>query len=39
MINIRDELQVKAVNKYSNKGIFFLCPRIGKIRITFFEYL
>jgi superfamily II DNA or RNA helicase len=35
MINIRNKLQAKAVEKYFSKGIYFLAPRFGKVKTTF----
>ena len=35
MINTRDKLQKEAIEKYFNKGIYFLCPRFGKIKTSF----
>lgn len=34
-MSIRDNLQKIAVEKYVNKGIYWLCPRFGKIKTTF----
>lgn len=31
-MEIRNKLQIEAVEKYQNKGIFLLAPRFGKIK-------
>ena len=34
-MEIRNKLQIEAVEKYQNKGIFLLAPRFGKIKTVF----